>query len=845
MDYQNKTNKELISELEALQQECNSQKEFIDASFADRQQTIEQLRASEVKFRNIFEHSIVAISITAIDGKLTTNKAFCQMLGYKEDELLQLTWRDITHPDDLVYKEHKNNALVTGKKESLRFESRYLHKNGTIIWADINTSVQRDNNGYPQFFISIINDITIQKNTEELLRESESKFRNIYEKGPYGIALVSNEFIFLIANNTFCQIVGYTEEELQDLTFRDITYIDDINKDIDNIQKLINKELSVYKTEKRYTRKDGKVIWCFLTVTANYRSDGEFLYNVAILTDITERKEVEFLLKEKSDEIEAQNEEYVQINEELNQANEELVQTNIELFDAKRRTEKSEDKFRKVFLTNPDSITINRLKDGLYTSVNHGFSQMLHYTEEEVIGKTSIELNIWETPEERNHFVYLLQKNGFVENLEAKLRTKNGSILYCLVSTTIIELEGFPYILSVTKDISERKKMEDELIKAKNKAEESDRLKTAFLQNMSHEIRTPMNAIMGFSALLIKNYNNKPKLGHFSQIINQRCADLLDIINEILDVAKIESGQLPICIEECNLDVLFSEISLFFKETQKRQNKQHITFNMHNGYGKIEPIILADKVKLKQILINLIGNAFKFTEKGTIQVGYSLDEDNKLLFFVSDTGIGIPEDKREFIFERFAQVEQLPGYLYGGTGLGLSIVKGLVNLLGGEIWLTSEMNKGTTFYVKFPYQTIKPTAMEPLYTEINGEFNFSNKTLLIVEDDQYNLDYLVEVLDGTGINIIHSFYGHEAVNIATSQELDIVLMDIRLPDIDGYTATQLIRKSKPYLIIIAQTAYAAPEDKEKAIHAGCNDYISKPIDRELLLYKIQSQILKC
>jgi signal transduction histidine kinase len=245
-----------------------------------------------------------------------------------------------------------------------------------------------------------------------------------------------------------------------------------------------------------------------------------------------------------------------------------------------------------------------------------------------------------------------------------------------------------------------------ELIKAKEHAEESDRLKTAFLQNMSHEIRTPMNAIMGFSSLLIKSFEDKQKLSKFSEIIKQRCADLLYIINDILDIAKIESGQLTTNSEEFNLIELFEELSSFYTEQRKIIGKEHIRLIL--GKNCSENYIISDKGKLKQILINLIGNAFKFTEEGSIESGCWLDTNNKLTFYVSDTGMGIPIDQQQLIFERFTQLNPGENKLVSGTGLGLSIVKGLARLLEGDITLKSETGIGSTFSFSIPYTEVKP-----------------------------------------------------------------------------------------------------------------------------------------
>jgi signal transduction histidine kinase/ActR/RegA family two-component response regulator len=388
------------------------------------------------------------------------------------------------------------------------------------------------------------------------------------------------------------------------------------------------------------------------------------------------------------------------------------------------------------------------------------------------------------------------------------------------------------------------KKLNEELHLAKEKAEESDRLKTAFLQNMSHEIRTPMNAIMGFSALIVDYYDNKPKLESFSEIISQRCNDLLTIINDILDIAKIESGQLPVHYEACDLDTLFTELFAFFNENKKRMNKENIDLIVQRVCDPTQTIIVTDKVKLKQIFINLISNAFKFTEEGHIEVGCTLNSENKLEFFVSDTGIGIQADKQAQIFERFTQVNQSKTRIHSGTGLGLSIVKGLLHLLNGKIWLESAPNKGTTFYFSIPYQSALSTLDGSVASEEEATGQFAGKKILLVEDDYYNAEYLKEILYSAGFDTTHTAFGKEAVDLSLAHSFDIVLMDIGLPDIDGFEATRRIKQKKPNLIIIAQTAYASQNDREKTLKAGCNDYISKPLKREMLMSLLNKYLTK-
>ncbi len=389
----------------------------------------------------------------------------------------------------------------------------------------------------------------------------------------------------------------------------------------------------------------------------------------------------------------------------------------------------------------------------------------------------------------------------------------------------------------------ELKQTNDELYKAKQHAEESDRLKTAFLQNLSHEIRTPMNAILGFSDLLTKNFNNKEKLEKYAHIINQRSNDLLEIINDILEIAKIESGQLPLNYEKFQLSDLFEELTVMFNEYQTRNGKQNIMFNMQVFCNPFESTIVTDKGKLKQIFINLISNAFKFTHEGKIEGGCKL-ENNRVHFFVSDTGMGIPKDKQDIIFDRFTQLKQNLNLNIGGTGLGLSIVKGIVKLLEGEITLKSEPGKGSAFTFTIPVKADFAESFEKPVIHAAKDYNFSNKTVLIIEDDLYNAEFLKDLLSDKGFTIFQAGFGKEGVKIALENTVDIILMDIRLPDIDGYEATRQIKLQKPEIKIIAQTAYASHDERKKAKDEGCNDYISKPIKKDLLLEMIRKQLAK-
>ena len=377
---------------------------------------------------------------------------------------------------------------------------------------------------------------------------------------------------------------------------------------------------------------------------------------------------------------------------------------------------------------------------------------------------------------------------------------------------------------------------------AKEKAEESDRLKTAFLQNMSHEIRTPMNAIMGFSSLLSDNFENKPLLENYVGIIQNRCDDLLGIITDILDISKIESGLLPVNHEVCNLQEMFSELTIYLSEYQQRLEKNHIQLKIQSQCCFEDTIITTDVVKLKQIFVNLISNALKFTESGSIEGGCKYDENKKLLFYVTDTGVGIPADKQAIIFERFAQLDPGKNKLVSGTGLGLSIVKGLVKLLGGELFLQSEPNKGSMFCFTIAYETVAQLQPKREVLNVKQDIVFSDKTILIVEDDFFNAEYLKEILFERCLKIYIAVNGEEALEIIKNKTIDLVLLDVRLPQMSGYELSRFIKTHHPHISIIAQTAYASNNERQNARDAGCDDYLSKPTKKHDLLALMQKYL---
>jgi signal transduction histidine kinase/CheY-like chemotaxis protein len=380
----------------------------------------------------------------------------------------------------------------------------------------------------------------------------------------------------------------------------------------------------------------------------------------------------------------------------------------------------------------------------------------------------------------------------------------------------------------------EKEKRAVELLKAKEHAEESDRLKTAFLHNMSHEIRTPMNGILGFAELLKSRRLSGEKQQEFIELIEQSGQRMLNIINDIVNISKIETGQIEIDLQEINVNHMIKHLHTFFIPEAEGMG---LILTYKTGLNDIMCITETDNLKLTQILSNLIKNALKFTKSGTVEFGYHR-KDQMLEFYVQDTGIGIESKMQDTIFERFRQVDMSISRNYEGAGLGLAITKAYIERLGGKIWVESELNEGATFFFNIPY---KPGQITQTETQVENQFGGRLKgvNILIAEDDCVSMKLLKELLESENANLFFANNGQEAVEIVkTTSEIQILLMDLKMSIMDGFEATRLIKIIKPGLPIIAQSAYAFSNDKDKARIAGCNDFIGKPVKLELLLSMI-------
>jgi len=636
----------------------------------------------------------------------------------------------------------------------------------------------------------------VKQRTQEL-SESENKYRSIVENTNDAIVIIQNGLL-KFSNPYASKISGYQMDELMDVPFVELVHSVDKEFFTVSYSKKLNDVKDSNSLHIKLCCKNGSIKYVSLRAEEiTWNNAFALLY---IITDLTVYKEHE-----------------------------------IALVKAKELAEESEEYLHSIINNMGDPIFVKDDQSRLLL-VNDAFCEIFELNRDDIIGKTLAE----EVPiEEQENFLKVDKEviSSGEENIAEELLTirDHPTLTISTRKTRFIDHKGKRYLIGAIRDISKRKEFEVELEKAKERAEKSDRLKSAFLANMSHEIRTPMNGILGFSGLLKEpNLTGEKKLKYID-IIEKSGVRMLNIINNIVDISKVEAGLMHVDLKETNINRQIEYVFAFFKNEASNKN---LELKLHDLLPNDEVIVNIDREKLYAILTNLVKNAIKYTNEGCIEVGYRKTSTApiELEFFVKDTGIGISKNRMKAIFERFIQADIEDREAIQGAGLGLAISKAYVGMLGGKIWVDSIYKKGSTFYFTIPYNPIKE--VQKAFGDHVDCVTCTAKSLkiLVVEDDEYSRILLLKYLEELSSEILVAKNGYEAVEIAHNNgDLDLILMDIQMPKMNGIKAVSKIRSFNKEVYIVAQTANAISGDREKALVVGCNNYISKPINKNKLI----------
>lgn len=710
------------------------------------------------------------------------NPVFIKMFAYKSSD--EIIGKPVVN---LYAKKEDREKLHHELREKGKVLDKTLlanRKDSSTFWVSLSVRMDHDENGNLIGTKGVIRDITQRKKIEDDFININHKLQSILDDMDDAYVEANLEGIVTYINPAFIKMFAYKSyEEIIGMPAISLYAEKDdrlkLHRKLQEKGKILDKTLLAI-------RKDSSTFWVSLSIRMDYDENGNLIGTKGVIRDITQRKKTE--------------DELVEVNHKLQGI-----------------LDNMDDAFFQIGLT------------GNITYTNAAAAKIYGYTSiNELIGRPILDL--YADKNDRDRALADIKKDGRIHDWNAQGLRKDGSQFWASLNGKFMYDENGTIIGSqaVARDIDSRKKIENLLEKAKERAEESDRLKTAFLLNISHEIRTPMNGILGFMGFLKEPDLSEAEKSEFIKIINKSGDRLMNTINDIVEISKIEIGDIHLHYEH----IVLSEIMQYHYNFFHLQTKEKgLSFEITN---QIELTLKTDKHKLDGILMNLIRNAIKFTDNGKIEIGNYI-KDDFVCFYVSDSGSGIPNDKLELIFDRFVQADAGLNRGYEGSGIGLSIVKSYTEALNGRIEVKSEVGKGSTFIVSIPYIQEEKTYID-IPKEATLKSNQSKSTILIAEDDEVNFLYIEKILSEE-YKIIHAENGEESVRIYNEYpDISAVLMDIKMPGkFDGLEAIRKIREINKNVSIIAQTAFAMDIDKKNVFDAGCDAFIAKPFKEEELI----------
>jgi len=794
---------------------------YLIIQFVRKQYTSERRKAEEgeMKYRALVDNAFEGIIIIDFEGKiLFANQSLIKTFEYENfDEIIGNNVFQYIAPESVPQAIEDLTKVAMGQEIEVAHYGGITSKGNKIWFESIGKIIEYD--GVSADIISV-RDTTAKRKTEEKLIENEARFRAITETANDAILVSDDSGQIIFANPSALQVFGYQESEVVGKPFAIIIPPRFLSNHSTNFSAFVSGRIPGFIGKAREfaaLRKDGSEFPMEISLSNWQTQSGIFV--AANIRDITERKQAEEALIK---------------SENFLQEAQVIAKLGVYSLEFASGIWESSEILDDIFGI-----------DEKYDRSVEGWSAIVHpewrktmddYFRIEVIGAKA----------DFDKEYKIIRKNDKAERWVhgiGRLKFNDHNELAKMVGTI--------------RDITERKLAEQELMQARDRAEESDRLKSAFLTNMSHEIRTPMNGILGFAELLKMPGLTGDQQKEYLAIIKKSGNRMLNIINDIVDISKIEAGQMQFSVSKTNLNEHTEDIYTLFKLEAETKG---LRFTCKNGLPDDRATILTDSEKVYAILTNLVKNAIKYTENGSIEFGYGIFADNTLpvaetlhatsqlatyvlQFYVKDTGIGIPANRQLAIFDRFVQADIADTRAFQGAGLGLSISKAYTDMLGGKIWTESEEGIGSTFYFSIPYIPVV-NGKEVNDAEILPDV-FADKIkklkILIVEDDETSEILIRIAVRNFSDTILTAATGVEAIKLCRIHpDIDLILMDIKMAEMDGYEATRQIRLSDKKVKIIAQTAFGMEGDREKAIEAGCNDYISKPLDIWILKELIQT-----